>query len=121
MESGKWNAAAKWYYVGQMRFGAHLNANPSLTPSGDPALYSSLKYVVGTPINRHIGQDPDNWVKTIDQAIDWNAANDNSFTPKQAHKEIYVEIEQSFKEFRNYVIDVFSTFCVFNVCGVSDP
>ena len=49
--------AVKWFYVGQIRYRAYLMANPELDPSSDPALFSSLMSVVGTPLNEYIGGD----------------------------------------------------------------
>lgn len=100
---GQKDEAVVWYYVGQMRYRAHLMANPNLDPSGDPALYSSLKYVVGTPINEYAGSNVDNWVKLIEQAIAWNSANENSFTPKNQFSDIYKKVQGNFVEFKNYV------------------
>ncbi|WP_139326939.1 hypothetical protein [Shewanella sp. UCD-KL21] len=105
LKEGKPDEAAKWYYVGQMRFRAYLMANPNIDPSGDPALYSSLKYVVGTPINEYAGQNPDHWVDLIEESIKWNSENPNGFTPKLSNKEIYAEVEASFIEFRDYVLN----------------
>tara|TARA_Y100000782_G_scaffold70365_1_gene76146 strand:+ start:526 stop:1065 length:540 start_codon:yes stop_codon:yes gene_type:complete len=103
LNEGKLDDAAKWYYVGQIRFRAYLMANPDLEKSGDPALYSSLKHVVGTPINEYAGQNPDHWVTLIDQSIKWHSDNPNGFTPKSIHEEIYREVEKSFIDFRDYV------------------
>ena len=49
--------AVQWFYVGQIRYRAYLMANPDLDPSSDPALFSSLMSVVGTPLNEYIGGD----------------------------------------------------------------
>jgi uncharacterized protein YcfL len=103
LKEGKMDEAAVWYYVGQIRYRAYLTANPGLEPSGDPALYGSLKYVLGTPINEYAGSNPDNWVKLIEQAIQWHHENPNLFTPKDTHSEIYSEIEAGFIEFRDSV------------------
>ncbi|WP_286266989.1 hypothetical protein [Thalassotalea atypica] len=105
LNEGKLDEAAKWYYVGQMRFRAYLMANPNLEKSGDPALYGSLKYVVGTPINEYAGQNPDNWVKLIEESIKWHSDNPNGFTPKSTNKEIYKEVEANFFKFRDYVLE----------------
>lgn len=102
---GKSDDAVKWYYVGQMRFSAYLMANPNIEPSGDPALYSSLEYVVGTPINEYAGENPEHWVELIEESIKWNAENSNGFTPKSSNREIYAEVEANFIEFRNYVFN----------------
>lgn len=103
LKRGDKNEAVVWYYVGQMRYRAHLMANPDLEPTGDPALYSSLKYVVGTPINEYAGSNVENWELLIMKAIEWNSANENSFTPKHEFPEIYEKIQNNFIEFKNYV------------------
>jgi hypothetical protein len=103
LKQGQKDEAVVWYYVGQMRYRAHLMANPNLEPSGDPALYSSLKYVVGTPINEYAGSNVENWERLIAKAIEWNSVNENSFTPKDQFPEIYEKIQKEFIEFRNYV------------------
>ena len=103
LKNGEKDEAVVWYYIGQMRYRAHLMSNPNLDPSGDPALYSSLKYVVGTPINEYAGSDVDNWEALISRALEWNSSNENTFTPKDQHPEIYKEIEDNFLEFRKYV------------------
>ena len=103
LNEGKMDEAVVWYYVGQIRYRAYLTANPELAPSGDPALYGSLKYILGTPINEYAGSNPDNWVKLIEQAIQWHHENPNFFTPKDTHSEIYSTIEAGFIEFRDSV------------------
>ncbi|MDF2404151.1 hypothetical protein [Aeromonas sp. 5HA1] len=100
---GKLDDAVKWYYVGQIRFRAHLMANPDIEPSGEPALYSSLQNIVGTPINEYAGQDPNHWVVLVEKAIKWNAENPDGFTPKSSNKKIHAEVEANFIEFRDYV------------------
>jgi len=104
-KKGNLDESVVWYYVGQMRFRAHLEANPDLEKSGDPALYASLKYVVGTPLNEYAGGDPENWVKLIEQAMNWNKNNPNLFTPKDRYPEIYSELEANFIEFRDYILN----------------
>lgn len=101
---GQKDEAVKWYYIGQIRFRAYLNANPDLAASGDPALYSSLKYVVGTPINEYAGQNPDNWAKLIKDAITWHRNNPNGFMPKSENVDIYTEIENSFIELYEWIL-----------------
>ncbi|MEW7864552.1 hypothetical protein [Aeromonas diversa] len=102
---GKKDEAVVWYYVGQMRYRAHLMANPDLEPSGEPALYSSLMQVVGQPINEYAGSDADNWERLITKAIAWNAEHENAFTPKSRFPEIYREVEDNFMEFKKYVAE----------------
>lgn len=95
--------AVKWYYIGQIRLKAHLKANPDLAPSEEPALYGSLKYLIGPLINEHASSDQDNWILLIDSALEWHSENPNYFTPKGKHKEIYEKIRNEFKAFRDEV------------------
>ncbi len=104
-KAGNFDESVFWYYVGQMRFRAHLEANPNLDPSSDPALYASLKYVVGTPLNEYAGGNPDNWIKLIEEAIEWNRKNPNLYTKKDQYPDIYKKIDANFNEFRDYVFN----------------
>ena len=78
-------------------------ANPELDPSSDPALFSSLMSVVGTPLNEYIGGDVDEWVKTIDDAIAWHNSNPDEFLGKETHKEIYATVISGLTEMRNKI------------------
>lgn len=102
-EQGQKDQAVVWYYVGQIRYRAHLMANPDLDPSGDPAIYASLKYGLGPLINAYAGEDLCNWEKLIASALTWHKTNPNTFTPKDEYPEIYKKIESGFDEFRKQV------------------
>jgi hypothetical protein len=102
------NAATKdeavfWFYAGQLRYRYHLAANPGLPPSGDPALFASLSEVVGRPINEYAGADPDRWAAVIDEALKWDAAHDNSFTPKTKAPKAYHDIRAGLEKMRDTV------------------
>lgn len=105
LKAEKYRAAIKWYYVGQIRFKAHLLANPTLEKSGDPALYASLKYVVGSPINKYAGGNPDEWASSIQEAIQWHNSNPNSFTSKNKYSEIYNKLIASYKELHVWILN----------------
>ncbi|SUD90157.1 hypothetical protein [Psychrobacter phenylpyruvicus] len=102
---GSFDEAVKWYYVGQIRFRAYLEANPDLEQSDDPALFYALRYSLGTPINQYAGQNVDNWARLIEEAYKWHSDNPNGFTPKSSHKQIYQEIESGMLELRDYVLE----------------
>jgi hypothetical protein len=102
----KMDEAVKWYYIGQIRYRAHLMANPKLDPSGDPALYTSLKYVIGSSINQYAGKDPDHWLELIEESIKWHTENPNGYTPKNTNKEIYTTIKEQFTKFRDHVSNI---------------
>lgn len=89
---GKKDAAILWYYAGQIRYRFHLNANPQLDPSGDPAIFGSLNATVGKQINEYAGGDPKVMFAQIDKALAWDAKTKNDFTSKTKFKKQYDEI-----------------------------
>jgi hypothetical protein len=95
--------AVFWYYVGQIRFRLHLLAHPDLDRSGDPALFSSLQYVVGQPINEYAGGDPDFWARTVRKARDWDEKNPNEFTSKQKYSKEYAQVRAGMNKLIKYV------------------
>lgn len=89
---GKKDDAVFWFYVGQIRYRAHLKANPTLEPGGDPALFASLNATVGRQINEYAGGDPAMWFAQIDRALDWDKRTPNGFTSKEKFGKQYEEI-----------------------------
>ena len=100
---GQKDEAVTWFYIGQLRFRYYLKANPNLDKSGDPALFSSLQYVVGTEINEYAGGSPDDWVCAVEKALEWDAANPNLFSPKEINEAAYLESVTGLKELAEYV------------------
>ena len=90
--------AVFWFYVGQLRYRVHLQSNPNLDPSGDPALFGSLNATVGQIINEYAGGDPKMWVKQMNRALDWDARNNNGFTSKRKNKVKYEETREGLKK-----------------------
>ncbi len=95
--------AVKWFYVGQIRYRAFLKANPDLDPSGDPALFASLMESVGRPLNEYIGGDVDQWVATIDDAIDWHDSHPDGFLGKDQHRALYASVIAGLKDMRDEI------------------
>jgi hypothetical protein len=81
-QAGKKNEAVQWFYIGQLRYRYHLRANPNLPPDGDPAIMASLNATAGQTINEWAGGSPTEWAASIDRALQWDAAHENTFTPK---------------------------------------
>lgn len=102
---GKKQEGVKWFYVGQIRYRAYLKANPSLKPSEDPALFSSLIYSVGTPLNEYIGGDIDEWLATIDEAVQWHIDNPNYFLDKDKNEEIYTSVLSGVEKLKKHIVD----------------
>jgi hypothetical protein len=100
-EEGKKDEATFWFYVGQIRYRAYLRTNPNLNPSGDPALFSSLFSVLGPVINSYAFGDTPGLVKTIDRALDWDAKNADSFTPKSPARD---EVRAGLMEIKKHIV-----------------
>ena len=95
--AGRREEASYWFYRGQFRYRVHLEARPSLDPSGDPALFASLNETLGRPINEWAFGDLPALAATLDRVLEWQAANDDAFTPKAefvaAHEEVRAGLE----------------------------
>lgn len=101
--SGKREDALFWYYVGQLRYRFHLLSNPGIDPSADPALFASLRSVIGEPIETYAQSEPALWAKTIERVLQWDAEHDNTFTLKSVHHEQYSKIRQAFLELGSHI------------------
>jgi hypothetical protein len=102
---GNKQEGVKWFYVGQIRYRAYLQANPSLDPSGDPALFSSLMYTVGTPLNGYIGGDTDAWMATIDSAVQWHDGHPDNFLDKDKNQAVYSAVLSGLDSLKQYIAD----------------
>jgi hypothetical protein len=83
--AGKQDPATRWYYVGQIRFNHHLLANPALPADGDQALLVGVNKNYGPAITDWAGGNIRIWLQGIKDALAWDAANPNNFTPKEAY------------------------------------
>jgi hypothetical protein len=84
-DEGRKDEAVRWFYIGQLRYRFHLAARPELSPDGDPALMASLNATIGQSINEYAGGSPRDWVRAIDEALEWDASHANTLTSKQEH------------------------------------
>lgn len=89
---GKKDDSVFWFYVGQLRYRVYLTANPDLARSSDAALFGSLNATLGQSVNEYAGADPDNWVKQIKRAKQWDADNSNKFSPKESNAAAYKHV-----------------------------
>lgn len=102
-QEGKKDDAVFWFYVGQLRYRFHLQANPKLDPSGDPAVFSSLSATIGQTMNEYAGGSVKGWVKAMERALQWDAEAPNGFTSKQKFAAIYGETRAGLKKLRDQV------------------
>ena len=102
---GKKDESIVWFYIGQLRYRIHLKANPSLEPSGDPALFASLNATVGLTINEYAGGDPKIWTTQISAALMWDEEHPNDLTSKKKFGEIHTEIRTGLAGLKKHVED----------------
>lgn len=102
--NGRRDEAVKWFYVGQLRFRFHLAANPTLPRSGEPALMASLNQVVGQPINEWAGGSPKDWASAIDQALNWDAENENAITSRNQHEAAWQSTRKGLTALRESIL-----------------
>jgi hypothetical protein len=95
-----------WFYVGQLRYRYYLAAKPNLARDRDPALFASLSEVVGRPIHEFAGGKPEVWIAEINHALEWDAAHDNKFTPKDKSPENYRQIRAGLVTLREHVVSI---------------
>ena len=79
----KFNEASFIYYLGLMRFRYYNSVNPDYQPSGDGALFGSLKYTMDEPVNMYLRTDIDNFISIIKMTIDYYGKNDFTFYTNQ--------------------------------------
>ena len=95
--------AVFWFYAGQLRYRFHLSANPSLPPSGDPALFASFSQVIGQPLNEYAFGDLEQLTATIDKVLAWDERTDNAFTSKTTHAAALKEVRGGLIKMREYL------------------
>lgn len=102
-ENGARDEAVFWFYAGQLRYRFHLAVNPSLPPSGDPALFASLSEVLGRPLNEYAFGDLTQLTATIDKVLAWDERTDNAFTSKTASAAAWKDVRGGLMKMREYV------------------
>lgn len=85
LHEGDQEAAAFWYYVGEIRYRFYLAANPNLSPSGSPALFSSLHESVGSVVSKWARANLAAATNQLQRALNWDASTDNPVTSKSLH------------------------------------
>jgi hypothetical protein len=89
---GKKDDAVFVFYLGQLRYRAHLAARRDLKPDGDPALFASLSEVVGRPLNEYAFGDIPALARTIEAVLSYDQANPDRFTPPSQFPQAYAGI-----------------------------
>jgi hypothetical protein len=92
-----------WLYVGELRFRFAMNAEPDET-IGWLGLLGALENRYGEPIWKWASGDVENSVRSIDDALKWDAANDNAFTSKKEHADALRKTRDWLKDRRRAIL-----------------
>jgi hypothetical protein len=98
--SGRKDDAVFVFYLGQLRYRAHLSARRDLKPDGDPALFASLSEVVGRPLNEYAFGDIPALARTIDAVLAYDRANPDRFTPPANFPQAYAGVRDGLASMR---------------------
>lgn len=102
--AGRKDDAVFIFYLGQLRYRAHLSARRDLTPDGDPALFGSLSEVVGRPLNEYAFGDLPALVQIIDAVLAYDAANPDRFTSPAQFPNVYVGVRDGLAKMKTQVL-----------------
>jgi hypothetical protein len=98
--TGRKDDAVFVFYLGQLRYRAHLSARRDLKPDGDPALFASLSEVVGRPLNEYAFGDIPALARTIEAVLAYDRANPDPFTPPANFPQAYAGVRDGLTAMR---------------------
>jgi hypothetical protein len=91
-KANKQDLGVRWYYVGQIRYRAHLLAHPDLPANAEPAEFADINKNLEPAISNWAGGNVRIWVQSINEALQWDASHPNNFTSKEMYAS---QIEQA--------------------------
>lgn len=84
-DAGRNDEALFWFYEGQLRWRSHIRKNKDVM---EQAVFDRLFSDIGPDINRYGGRHIPIWLKTIDDALAWDAQHPDDFTPAGPEKDV---------------------------------
>jgi hypothetical protein len=103
-KDGRQDEAVFVFYLGQLRYRAHLMARPDLKPDGDPALFSSLSEVVGRPLNEYAFGDLPALAGTIEAVLAYDQATPDTFTPPSQFPKVYSRVRDGLSSMKTHIL-----------------
>jgi hypothetical protein len=104
LRDGRRDDAVFVFYLGQLRYRAHLMARPELPPDRDPAVFSSLSAMIGRPLNEYAFGDIPQLARTIDGVLAYDAANPDAFTPPAQFAQVYAGVRDGLEKLKAQVL-----------------
>lgn len=102
--AGPRDKAVARFYATQIRMRFRLPVAPDLPPDGEPALYGALFETIGPEINGWAFGDIDGTAAQTQEALDWDSAHANAFTPKSGHAAEMEQVRSGLMAFRASIL-----------------
>jgi hypothetical protein len=103
--SGSREDAMFVFYVGQLKYRAHLSARPELPPSGDPAAFGALTETVGRPLNEWGFGDLPLMDTVLADVLTYERQNPDRFTPPRDFADAWAKQRSGLTRFRQQMRD----------------
>lgn len=103
-QDGRKDDAVFIFYLGQLRYRAHLSARRNLKPDGDPALFASLSEVVGRQLNEYAFGDIPALARTIDAVLAYDLANPDAFTSPAEFPQAYAGVRDGLSGMKSQIL-----------------
>jgi hypothetical protein len=97
LANGQGQAAANWMYAGQIRYRFLIEVDDD---RDERVLFGALSEQVGRPVNEYIAGNVDEWLASIDWALEWDASNPNGTTSKSNHPEALAQVRSGLERLR---------------------
>jgi hypothetical protein len=92
------------FYLGQLKYRAHLAARPNLPQSGDPALFGALTQTVGEPLNQWGFGDIPMMDRILRSVAAYDQANPDRFTPPAQFAAVWRQQRQGMERLRAQIV-----------------
>lgn len=101
---GRKDDAVFVFYLGQLRYRAHLAARRNLPADGDPALFGSLSETVGRPLNEYAFGDMSTLAAIIDAVLAHDAASPDRFTPPAQFPNVHAGVREGLVKMKQQML-----------------
>lgn len=89
----KFDECSFLYHLGVLRYSYFNSTNKKYEPSGDGALFASLKYMTGEIISIYLKNDIDKYIEILNSVDEYVAKNDYTFHSRKINTKKYNELK----------------------------